>query len=1134
VVDAGGQVLREWSRPLGDLLPGGEGRIQADWETSGGGTGTFRAELAVLEGANDLAPAFSSFEVTLLPLALAGRLVLSDSTPSAGSDLTATYRLENGGALELVNLPVLLRVIHPTTAQLIAERELLVNLAPGASTTGSEVFSTVGLALEPYFVALSARLPGDAQPTKLHDASFIPVDESPPRVLILTPAEGLIDDGALDSFVSAFDDVSSVRGVEVRLDEGEWLPTIPANLALGRYLRPLALTVEGEHRLRARATDAFDNTAETGPVRFIVDRTPPLIVITGVQDGETYRAPVTPLIEITEAHPKSENITLNGNPFVSGTTVSALGSYVLAVHAEDAAGNRSEKSVFFEIEGSPSLEATKADELVEDGNGDGKTGADDVLAYVIEIRNQGDGAATDVAFVDPLPEHTTLVPGSITTTAGAVESESPVRVGLGELAASALATIRFEVRVDDPLSNQVDFLSNQGVVSSAELPDLPTDDPDTADAGDPTRTPLAHETDWIFTDETGVSGLGTPGVKTGGLAWCDFNEDGYPDLLVNGGSAEDAGRSYLYFNRGDGTFDDVTVTHAKGLTRKRAHRSAVCGDLDNDGDLDVARNEHERIEIYLNRGRDASPPWSFGRTVDKKPQEPNQLITSIAGGMNTEGMGLLDFDNDGDLDLVVDDHDFGIDLFKNDGSGRLQHATPNSNPRGFPTKAKSGDYLAVADYDANGFVDVIDRKEKQYDLWRHLGNGTVQANTSFDEEASNANKGGAAFCDLDSDGDFDVLWTDAGVSQIWRNDGGTFRPAGEPGASSGVDLSAYDLDDVACADVDNDSDLDVFLSASSGPSFLFFNETVPGSASPFLFVRNNRNIAVEANGEATAFADYDRDGDLDLVVNVDGASNQLWESHRSEAGANDYLAVRALRCIEDESCDDDDDEDHEDHEDHEDDDGDHHHGDDDDHDGGGGTRVYRDDIGATIRLLDADGLVAIGPIREVSGGRGHGTQDPAVVHFGLPLGSDHRYVVEVRFIGEDGKPGLTVRREIVPSEMSGYRLLEITSCESANRPPVARDVEVETRVGKEVETRLRAMDPDGDPLEYIVVTPPRHGQLTGTAPNLLYRPEPGFEGEDRFTYKAFDGRAESNTATVEIDVECGDDDHDHKGNRGER
>jgi hypothetical protein len=91
---------------------------------------------------------------------------------------------------------------------------------------------------------------------------------------------------------------------------------------------------------------------------------------------------------------------------------------------------------------------------------------------------------------------------------------------------------------------------------------------------------------------------------------------------------------------------------------------------------------------------------------------------------------------------------------------------------------------------------------------------------------------------------------------------------------------------------------------------------------------------------------------------------------------------------------------------------------------------------------------------------------------------------------------------------------------------VARDVEVETRVGVEVEVKLRATDPDGDPLEYAVVSPPRHGQLTGVGATLRYRPEPGFEGEDSFTYKASDGEAESNTARVEIEVECDSEDHE--------
>jgi hypothetical protein len=124
-----------------------------------------------------------------------------------------------------------------------------------------------------------------------------------------------------------------------------------------------------------------------------------------------------------------------------------------------------------------------------------------------------------------------------------------------------------------------------------------------------------------------------------------------------------------------------------------------------------------------------------------------------------------------------------------------------------------------------------------------------------------------------------------------------------------------------------------------------------------------------------------------------------------------------------------------------------------------------------------------------------------------------------------------VRKEIVPSEMSGYRLVEITSCEEENRPPVARDLEVETETNDDVEIRLRASDPDGDPLEYFIVTPPRHGRLEGSGEVVTYKPDRDFEGDDEFEYRASDGRAESNKATVEIEVEEDDDDCDEEGKK---
>jgi len=61
-------------------------------------------------------------------------------------------------------------------------------------------------------------------------------------------------------------------------------------------------------------------------------------------------------------------------------------------------------------------------------------------------------------------------------------------------------------------------------------------------------------------------------------------------------------------------------------------------------------------------------------------------------------------------------------------------------------------------------------------------------------------------------------------------------------------------------------------------------------------------------------------------------------------------------------------------------------------------------------------------------------------------------------------------------------------------------------------------DPDGDALTYIIVTPPSHGTLNGTAPDLVYTPDPGYTGTDVFTFNVNDGTTDSNTATVTITV----------------
>ncbi len=90
--------------------------------------------------------------------------------------------------------------------------------------------------------------------------------------------------------------------------------------------------------------------------------------------------------------------------------------------------------------------------------------------------------------------------------------------------------------------------------------------------------------------------------------------------------------------------------------------------------------------------------------------------------------------------------------------------------------------------------------------------------------------------------------------------------------------------------------------------------------------------------------------------------------------------------------------------------------------------------------------------------------------------------------------------------------------DNVNDPPVASDQSVTTDEDIAKAITLVATDIDGDPLTYSIVTPPSHGTLTGTLPNITYLPVLNYNGLDSFTFKANDGELDSNIATVSITI----------------
>lgn len=167
--------------------------------------------------------------------------------------------------------------------------------------------------------------------------------------------------------------------------------------------------------------------------------------------------------------------------------------------------------------GPPVIEAEKVATITNDTAPIGEFSPGDTVTYTIDITNTGEQPATNVVFTDTPDANSSLTATSVTTTQGAVTlgntaGDTGVAVDIGTIAVSGTVTITFDVVIDDPLATGVTEIANQGIVSSDELPDEPTDFPDTLTDDDPTIIPVtsdpiieAEKTDTLLTDNDGDS-----------------------------------------------------------------------------------------------------------------------------------------------------------------------------------------------------------------------------------------------------------------------------------------------------------------------------------------------------------------------------------------------------------------------------------------------------------------------------------------------------------------------------------------------------------------------------------------------------------------------------------------------------
>jgi enediyne biosynthesis protein E4 len=244
--------------------------------------------------------------------------------------------------------------------------------------------------------------------------------------------------------------------------------------------------------------------------------------------------------------------------------------------------------------------------------------------------------------------------------------------------------------------------------------------------------------DGSFTDVTAEVGLEMQmqeccGGSNGGMVAGDFDDDGWPDLYV--GAWQD--RNRLFMNNGQGGFTDATTAEVGDAGEALG---VAVGDIDNDGDLDI---------FQAAGGGFGSLAGGQYRSLMLLNLGQGQFLDVIEGvglegfwGVQTTGPGLVDIDNDGDLDLLTTDPHT---LFLNNGDGTFEEQTSRSGIKGVRRT------LVVGDYDEDGFQDVI----FGYDLssvpalssfggiYRNNGNGNHWLKVELVGTASNRNGIGA-------------------------------------------------------------------------------------------------------------------------------------------------------------------------------------------------------------------------------------------------------------------------------------------------------------------------------------------------------------------------------------------------------
>jgi enediyne biosynthesis protein E4 len=355
-----------------------------------------------------------------------------------------------------------------------------------------------------------------------------------------------------------------------------------------------------------------------------------------------------------------------------------------------------------------------------------------------------------------------------------------------------------------------------------------------------------------FTDVTKAAGLDVE-MYGMGVAVGDYNNDGFPDIFITC-----VGQNRLFRNTGKGTFLDVT--RASGLSARQAFStSALWFDYDRDGLLDLFvcnyvrwSPEHDVFCSLDGKHKSFCTPeayrgdtcWLFHNRGDGTFEDVTATSGIFDSSSKSLGVAMLDYDQDGWPDLLVANDTQPNKLYKNLRNGKFKDVAVEAG-LAFSTegKARAGMGVDVADFENSGKpgIAITNFDNEMIGLYRAAGSGTyddISIAAGVGLPSKNTLGFGCAFLDVDLDGSLDLMVANGHIEETVRNIRGNVGYAQPPqlfvnqrGAFQDV---AAELNGgfaqpkvgrgLAYGDFDRDGDLDILLTTNNGPAYLYRND----------------------------------------------------------------------------------------------------------------------------------------------------------------------------------------------------------------------------------------------------------------------------------------------------------------------